>query len=159
MPITLSKLYEHAIRFYDRLEEGSNMENLPGYSQPFKVFRGSLTLAYKELAVSMAYYTPIRRLLEESGAVQYLRQGNRNQSSCVVLLERPHAEKFDGIEALTPLPDHATLERRVRALEQRLEGVAVVKTLADFEARLRALEGKTKGRKQAHGKTTQRTAK
>jgi hypothetical protein len=131
----------HAKRLYEAMLEHSYPEG------DVHVFVGKTTELFKQLGISTAYYSRIRRILISSGSIQIVRRGARGIASEVRLYHPP--EDFT-IEDLTAPPDTATLVvdlanriARLEAWHKSQGGLDTKEALRDHETRLTQLEGKS----------------
>lgn len=110
------------------------------------VFVGKLTDAFKSTGLSMTYYGPVFKTLEDTGAILKIQQGGRNLDSILCLQGIP-SEWPEGLgwkgknsKPLTDESRYGTLLLEVEEIKQSLGGINIVSVLLDFEQRLKALE-------------------
>jgi hypothetical protein len=139
-----------AREFYELLDKAATVEEVDG--SELRVWRGKLTEVFKELESSSKYYTPIRSLLTQSGAITIVEAGSRNRDSTVVL-NHPLPTYVDLVDGgLTTAPSRATLlaiAQRVSALEgwrETMGGINIAEALMNMEQRIVKLESKAGGR-------------
>lgn len=118
------------------------------------VFRGSIGNVFDSAGVSKTYYSPVRKILLDCGAITILEKGNIHNPSLVVLnpetpppQEYPPNVKSDP-EDLTDAETVDTVSRRVEVLENRLGGLSIVEALKNIEFRLSQLETQTGDRRE-----------
>lgn len=109
------------------------------------VFRGRIGDLYDEAGVSKAYYSKVRRILLDCGAIQILERGTIHAPSIVVVdpnktppVAPPNVKLIES--GLTKPPRGDKIERRVTALENKLGGLDIVEALRNLENRLSLIE-------------------
>jgi hypothetical protein len=134
----------HAKRLYEAMLEQSYPED------EVHVFVGKVTELFRELGISTAYYSRIRRLLIKNGCIQIVKRGARGLGSEVRLYHPP--EDFT-IGDLTPTRNYATLilelDNRLRRLEGWRDsqgGLNTGEALRNHENRLSHLEADKQGK-------------
>ena len=115
-----------------------------------KVFRGSFTKAFDALGISKTYYRPVRTLLENSGAIIYVRGGGRRESTVALIrpLSDEDTEKFSRKDLTRPEPDAmlivvAELQdevERLKAWRKSQGGLNIGEAMTNFEERITQLE-------------------
>jgi hypothetical protein len=138
-------LERHVVNVYNYMSERAVINPVNGDNQ----FTGKLTDIFAELRISTAFYTPIRRLLMDTGSIELIERGTKAAPSVVALRHPPPEQKL-WPEPLTPGRESATLhrkevERRLAVLEgwrETLGGgrINLAEVLRNFEARISALE-------------------
>lgn len=162
----MSALYDIAQKMYAEMETASKLDEVGQ-----RVYVGKLTHVFELAGGSSAYYSKIRKLLlspDKDPCIEIRQQGNRHQTSIVVLRHPPPVE-WEGIapaDLTTP-----AIGARIQSIEQRLaeldawretvfREVNLLEVLHNFETRLDSLEregnGKTKAT-QRKARTTTRT--
>lgn len=144
----VSATAKYAAEFYNLMDSRAE-ENQ--YHE--RIFTGSLTKLYRELGASTAYYTRIRKVLIESGAIEILVRGNGKQPTQIKLNQNISDQ------GLTARPPSATVgvevERRLAALESWREttgGLNIAEVLRNMESRLSELERKANAESVTGGK-------
>ena len=139
----------HARRLYEAMLEQSYPED------DVHVFVGKVTELFRELGISTAYYSRIRRLLIQGGSIQIVKRGARGLGSEVRLYRPPEDFTFGD---LTPTRDAATmmveLEGRLRRLEGWREsqgGLNTGEALRNHENRISQLESEIPGKSEVAG--------
>lgn len=123
------------------------------------VFRGRIGEIFDLAGVSKAYYSKVRAILTDCGAITMLVRGTTHSPSVLVLdVDKPPPDELpENVkireEALTTAQGLAKIDRRVEVIEQRLGGIEIVEALRNLELRLSAVESKT-GDRRENGKNT-----
>jgi hypothetical protein len=108
------------------------------------VFTGSLTKLYQELGASTSYYSPIRKLLVDSGAIEITQRGTRSQVSEVTVKQLSENISPDPLTAARPAATMGVeVDRRLASLEAWREttgGLNIAEALRNMESRLSRLE-------------------
>jgi hypothetical protein len=134
-------LFKYSSDFYAKLEKVSKVENVKGVD--VRVYRGHVSIAYRDLGYSYTYYGPIRRALERTGCFSVLQRGSSHQDSVIVLHHSPDLATWQATnEDLTAPIEDAMLRQQLEDLKQSLGGLNVAKVLTVQESRLDDLTGR-----------------
>lgn len=112
------------------------------------VFRGKVGDIFSLAGVSKTYYSVVRKILTDCGAITMIQRGTTHELSVLVLdPDRPPPNELpDNVKShrkvLTDPDRFDTLERRVQVIEKQTGGLSIVEAFRNFELRLLALEGK-----------------
>lgn len=111
------------------------------------VWTGRLTETYAKLKLSQRFYTPIMRVLNNSGCIEMLQRGARGHPSIANLVRPPTTEDIELVDnrksSLTDAgrPDKVgEVEKRVSVIEKRLGNLDILEAMANFENRLKEIE-------------------
>lgn len=148
-------LFAHKI--FNTLVEHAKPETitLPLSDDPIEalVFRGKLTDVFEDSGASKAYYSPIRTILSECGAVIMLERGTAYSPSALVvdpskpppLANPPIVKSPDPAELLLTLTDEVgTLRESMKSTAERMGDLNIVEVLRNFEIRISRLERERK---------------
>jgi hypothetical protein len=129
--------------FYDMLYAAADTR------QKKRVYEGYPSKLFKQLELNPRYYTPIRKILVDTGSIEIVERGNRAKPSVWVLNHKPPPQE-SWPKGLTGEAVSATLrgefERRITALEAWRENLTgggkanILEILLDFEQRIAKLE-------------------
>lgn len=154
-------IYRDVAKFHAALIKASEAELIGG--DTLYMYRGHPSKLFKKLKINPRYYTPINKILRDTGVVEVLQRGSAERPSIwAVRAELPPQENWP--VDLTGPNVSATmkveLERRITALEAWREnltggGFNITEALRDFELRLTKLEGElAKMKLQTHKRNT-----
>ena len=133
----MKALHQRALDLYDILDRHATEE------EGQKVFRGSITQAFRELEISQSHYSNVQKLLVAAGAIELVQRGARGIPSVFVLHGKPEAETFSPIPLTgVPKPDMFALAQAVKDIQRQIGGLDIVRALADLEKRVGKLEKK-----------------
>ena len=128
-------LYRHAVSLYNQLAAGADESG---------VYTGSKVEAFRAIGVSQGYYSTLYGRLEEMGCIETLHsgRGGGGNLSRVQVYDPPDLDKFQELyrKSLTKDTPFDTMQKRLSNLEGRLPEVDLASVIADFEARIDALE-------------------
>lgn len=140
-PVTDQTLLRYCQTLYDVLEKDA--KKVDGYDL---VWEGKLIAVFGNLGISNSHYSKVMSTMYEIGSIEMIRRGARGVQTLIALHARPsleHVHKATSHDrGLTPSSESAKLERRVKELERRLEGIDVRLMLGNHEERVRKLEGR-----------------
>jgi hypothetical protein len=122
------------------------------------VFRGKFGDVFEDSGASKAYYTPIRQILEDCGAIVMIERGTAYAPTALVVdpgkpppLAYPKSAgvnvKSPEIEEmlLTLTDDVGTLREKLENVAERIGGLNILRVLEDFERRISRLETGSSG--------------
>lgn len=139
--VTDETLLRYCLLVYHALEKDAKPDN--GYNL---LWEGKLVALFSSLGISNAHYGKVLKTMYEIGCLQQVRRGARNVSSLIALHGEPTEAHIKGVVSLdrdlTPPSDSAKLERRVKEIEGRLQGIDVHKMVQSTDERIRVLERK-----------------
>lgn len=120
-------MYEHVCRVYAAmLQKASPDEELQGNM----VYEGHLTRLFRELRLSVPYYTQIKNLLTAMHCIEQVKRGGGNATSRWLLWREPTLEDYQlaaGQRAFNVRNNKMTmLEQQVRDLTKRVAAVEAV---------------------------------
>jgi hypothetical protein len=151
--VPITALQRHSISVYEAMMQSSKEE--PVGDEVFIVYRGSVVNLFKNLSIGFSYYTPVFRLLEDSGCVTKLQQGARGVDT-IYVLHRPPTEEDEPVESssrpLTRPTEFDTLTQRVENLERRLGGIDIVRALAELQESVDRLSNGSQTKPNRRGK-------
>ena len=137
---------EYAKRFYTLLKERAELNE---YQE--LVFKGSLTKAFKQIGASSSYYSPIRKLLLESGSIEITQRGAGSQLSEVrvnELNENIFSEPLTGGSGrgTVGVDELGARVARLEAWRETTGGLNIAEALRNIEDRVLRLESLTGGK-------------
>ena len=134
------KLHDHATALYDALEREATTETIDGVEA--RVFRGSFVQLFRDLGISSALYSEVRKGLIESECISVIRRGTRGTGSIIVLHRRPDAESFVALETLglTNEAEAAIVLQELQDLKRLIGSISIPDALLNIESRIRAFE-------------------
>lgn len=140
-PVTDETLLRYCLSLYHALEVEAKPSN--GYKL---LWEGKLIALFSSLGISNAHYRKVFDTMYEAGCIEMVRRGARNVPTQIALHGKPTGDNVKAVvsldRGLTPPTDSAKLERRVKEIEGRLQGIDVHKMVHSTDERLKALERK-----------------
>jgi hypothetical protein len=122
-------LYEHAVNVYEHMEAVARPEEVEGAGLQV-VYEGHLTGLFRQLRLSVPYYTSIKNQLIGMGCIEQLRRGGGSAKSKWVLWKAPTLDDWKAFSPVRARRGTKTtvleqqirdLARRMGALEERIE--------------------------------------
>lgn len=140
-PVTDETLLRYCLSLYHVLEQDAKPAD--GYKL---LWEGKLVALFSSLSISNAHYRKVFDTMYETGCIEMVRRGARNVPTQIALHGKPTADNVKGVvsldRGLTPPTDSAKLERRVKEIEGRLQGINVHQLAKNYNERIQALERK-----------------
>jgi hypothetical protein len=102
-------VFEHAQRVYNKMLEESEED-----SDGLTVYQGHLTRLFKDLRLSVPYYTLIKNKLVAMGCIEQTRRGGGNGTSRWVLWREPMLPAWNVADAARARKGNKTLQLEVR---------------------------------------------
>ncbi len=142
--------WDYTLRFYNYLHSHAELEEIDGEQK--RVYRGSVTEAFKTLGVSQKFYSEVVTILIRLGCIHYIQRGSRGTVSVVAVDDSPvFSEWIDKRRLWLGKGKDLTRAGRLATIEQRLTditdhllgGMNIAEALANHENRLIALEGQS----------------
>jgi hypothetical protein len=130
-------LAKHSIRFCELLEERGKREKINDHH--LKVFRGSITKLWNEVGASNAYYSQVKRSLEDMSCIVILQRGSVNVDSVVAVLRTPSPDEF-APQDLTKAEQPASLRQELESVKRNIGGINIPDALQEIVERLEILE-------------------
>lgn len=116
-----SALYEHCLVVYDKMSKEAKMELLDG--EELDVYEGFLTSLFKDVGLSVPYYTQVVRMLRAMNCVTQIRRGGGASPSRWVMHFRPDLESFNVAKELPEMirpSKSAMVDQALKDLNTRL---------------------------------------
>lgn len=141
--VTDETLLRYCLSLYHELERDAKPAN--GYKL---LWEGKLVALFSSLSISNAHYRKVFDTMYEAGCIEMVRRGARNVPTQIALHGKPTGDNVKAVvsldRGLTPPTDSAKLERRVKEIEGRLQGINVHQLVKNYNERMLALEAEVK---------------
>lgn len=131
---------EAARKYYEVLLAASTVEDVANAKLP--VFRGFYGEQFKQTGLPQSQYNPAKQLLEHNGCIEIVERSWRRTPGMVVLfpLEGMLSPIPKRAKDLTPTEEFASLQDRVKRLEELVGGLHLPSVLQEIAQRLDSQE-------------------
>lgn len=140
-PVSKETLLRYCELVYETLDKDAKPHEQHG-----KIWEGKIIETFAGLGISNAHYSKIFSTMYEIGSLVLVQRGARGSLHRVALVQPPTMQLLDGAHGLdsplTKATAHDRLSQRVATIEGRLEGIDLKKIIAEFDKRLKKVEGK-----------------
>lgn len=136
-----------ALELYEAMVERAETREVG--DEKFLLYEGQYSHLFNQVVGNLTYYTPIRKILIETGSVSLVQRGNKNRDTVFVLHHAPPPQD-EWPQDLTGVGVSATMrvefEKRLASLEAWRENLTgggklnLLEALRNFEDRLSKLE-------------------
>ena len=116
------------------------------------IWAGSVSSVFRDLKISMGYYTPIMKLLEHMDCLRQEKRGTKNINSIYVMLRDPGAIPEDDWPSINSIvkssrrgltsdaPGYKLLSQEIKALAERIPpGLDLAKALIELQEQINEL--------------------
>lgn len=142
-------MWGHTLRVFEAMHENASVEKhqIGGNkeSTDVLVWEGYTTKLTGELGIPVPYYGQILDSLQRLGSIQQVRRGGGNAQSRWMVFGPPELKDWLLVqEEIKPRPRanrQSTLEQKVADIEERLQGLDVVKAIAELQSQIDQLKG------------------
>jgi hypothetical protein len=126
-PKPLPALFDHCSNVYAAMVERSVVKYPEEGEEgtPYRVYEGFTTQLFRQLRLSVPYYTSVMKELQRMGCVLQLRRGGNNAASHWLLQQEPTPELFragkERAQRRSRPTKEAIVEQRIRDICRRLD--------------------------------------